>query len=390
MKKIVVVFVSIIFLLNTAIAQDKKSYIALSENLLNLIDKYYISEENPLLLNETYPFNAGNVASYTVSQDKIKKKRVAYLWPTSGVFSGIVSLIRSTGNNYYKKILDTRILPGLELYYDNIRKPSCYQSYLKSEGKSDRFYDDNVWLTIDFAEAYLATKDPKYLEKSESVWKFVISGWDKKLGGGIYWCEQKKHSKNTCSNAPSVVAATKLYEATRNITYLKWAKRIYAWTKINLQDTTDYLYYDNKSLTGKVQKAKYAYNSGQMLQGAVLLYKITHENQYIVDAKRIAKSAIPFFTENMERDGKTYRVFKERGAWFVTVMSRGYFELYNLNKNPEYINFFKTNLDYMQRYAKYDNGLFYGDWSGQKSNKFKWLLDQACIIELSANLAAYN
>lgn len=169
--------------------------------------------------------------------------------------------------------------------------------------------------------------------------------------------------------------------------YLNWAKQIYNWTKLNLQDKNDFLYYDNIKLDGRLGKTKYAYNSGQMLQGAAMLYKITKEEMYLHDAQDIAPSALQFFTEEIERNGSKYDVFREKGAWFVTVLSRGYFELYHIDKNPKYLNFFMENMKYLQRYARYENGLFYGDWSGLKSDKYKWLLDQACIVELSANLS---
>jgi len=390
MKKCAIVFFSLLIPFICFGSRKSNSYVSLSDSTLNLIYKYYSADKAPGLLNETYPINPQNVASYIVSLDTVKSQRVAYLWPTSGVFSGVVALLSNTKNPYYKALLDSKIIPGLDLYFDTTRQPSCYQSYIASEGKSDRFYDDNVWLAIDFAQLALVTKDPVYLKKAEMIWKFVISGWDEQLGGGIYWCEQKKHSKNTCSNAPSVVAAAKLYQATKNIEYLNRAKRIYAWTKLNLQDSTDGLYYDNISLKGRIGKTKYAYNSGQMMQGAALLYKITGEKTYRTDAQRIARSALPFFTTEITRDGKKYRVFKQQGAWFVTVLSRGYFELYGIDKDPQYINFFKSTVEYLKQYARYDNGLFYGDWSGTNPDKYKWLLDQGCIVELSANLAAFS
>jgi len=389
MKKCAIVFFSLLIPFICFGSRKSNSYVSLSDSTLNLIYKYYSADKAPGLLNETYPINPQNVASYIVSLDTVKSQRVAYLWPTSGVFSGVVALLSNTKNPYYKALLDSKIIPGLDLYFDTTRQPSCYQSYIASEGKSDRFYDDNVWLAIDFAQLALVTKDPVYLKKAEMIWKFVISGWDEQLGGGIYWCEQKKHSKNTCSNAPSVVAAAKLYQATKNIEYLNRAKRIYAWTKLNLQDSTDGLYYDNISLKGRIGKTKYAYNSGQMMQGAALLYKITGEKTYRTDAQRIARSALPFFTTEITRDGKKYRVFKQQGAWFVTVLSRGYFELYGIDKDPQYINFFKSTVEYLKQYARYDNGLFYGDWSGTNPDKYKWLLDQGCIVELSANLSAF-
>lgn len=63
-----------------------------------------------------------------------------------------------------------------------------------------------------------------YLEKAKLIWKFILSGKDDVLGGGVYWCEQKKESKNTCSNAPGAVFALKLFQATQDDAYLKKEK----------------------------------------------------------------------------------------------------------------------------------------------------------------------
>ena len=65
----------------------------------------------------------------------------------------------------------------------------------------------------------MLTKEPKYLQKAQLIWNFIESGTDDNLGGGIYWCEQRKESKNTCSNAPGSVFALKLFEATKDSAY---------------------------------------------------------------------------------------------------------------------------------------------------------------------------
>lgn len=86
---------------------------------------------------------------------------------------------------------------------------------------------------IDFTDAYLNTKEEKYLKKAQLIWKFIESGADDKLGGGIYWCEQKKVSKNTCSNAPASVFALKMFKAIRDSSYLIKGQELYEWTKKN-------------------------------------------------------------------------------------------------------------------------------------------------------------
>lgn len=362
----------------------------LAKQTLSNVYQLYKAPADTFLLNETYPFNPSHVATYTVSDNQVTKQRVAYLWPTSGMLSGIAAMLEVSGDPYYKMVLDSKVIPGLNMYFDSKRSPNCYQSYINTEPVSDRFYDDNVWLVIDFADLYKITKDPYYLKQAELIWKFVISGWDDKVGGGIYWCEQKKTTKNTCSNAPSVVAATKLYQLTKKKEYLTWGKTIYEWTKQHLQDESDYLYFDNISLEGKVDKRKFAYNSGQMLQGAALLYKLTKEEHYLNDAKNIARNALPYFTREITKEGKLFNVYKHKTGWFYVVMARGYFELYDIDKDSRYIKQLQTNLNYIQQYAKYETGLFYADWTGVTTNKFKWLMDQACVIELAARLSAFK
>lgn len=120
------------------------------------------------------------------------------------------------------------------------------------------------------------------------------------LGGGIYWCEQKKFSKNTCSNAPASVLALKLYQTTRDEAYLQAGKDLYHWTQENLQDTVDYLYFDNKKLDGTIGKTKYQYNSGQMMQAAALMYGLTSDNRYLTDAQNLAKACSDRFLKILQ------------------------------------------------------------------------------------------
>ena len=218
---------------------------------------------NTCLLRENYPFNQDNKATYLASEEQAKRRNeYSYLWPYSGTFSAVNALLESTGNKKYKKLLENKVLPGLEEYFDTRREPFAYSSYISSQPLSDRFYDDNVWLGIDFTDSYRMTGKQAYLEKAKLIWKFILSGKDDVLGGGIYWCEQKKESKNTCSNAPGAVFALKLFQATQDDAYLKEGKELYEWTKKNLEDPKDHLYFDNISLNKKIGRAKFAYNSG--------------------------------------------------------------------------------------------------------------------------------
>jgi uncharacterized protein YyaL (SSP411 family) len=343
------------------------------------------------LLNEMYPFKPGNKVTYLAGDDTVTGNRVAYLWPFSGVFSGADALYRATGDKRYLNLIEKKVLPGLEQYYDSLRKPACYQSYITLTGKSDRYYDDNIWLALDFCNLYTLTRNPEYLRKSVDIWQFVLSGWDNELGGGIYWCEQKKRSKNTCSNAPAAVLALKLFEATRDSSYFSWGLKLYNWTKINLQDPNDQLYFDNKSLTGKTDTRKYTYNSGQMMQAAAILFRLTGDTVFLKEAQRIAKSAIEHFTEEfITAGGEKIRLFKNTGNWFNAILFRGYAELYKLDRNDQYITIFRDNMNHLWNHIRDKNGLFGKDWKGEKDDEYKSLLDQAGLVEIWAMLASVS
>src|SRR5690606_37783055 len=160
-------------------------------------------------------------------------------------------LLSATEDTRWLTFMDKHILPGLEQYYDGDRRPAAYASYIREAGFSDRFYDDNIWLGIDFAELYLHSNQPKYLNLAQESWLFTVSGQDSALGAGIYWCEHKKTTKNTCSNAPGAVFALRMFEATGDSTYLRQGAEWYNWTKEHLQDPTDGLYWDNVDLEGQ-------------------------------------------------------------------------------------------------------------------------------------------
>lgn len=360
-----------------------------AQQTLDSLYKHY-SADSTCLLRENYPFNVRHTVTYLASEDQAKRpNQYSYLWPYSGTFSAVNALYESTGDEKYHQLLDERVLVGLEEYFDTKRSPAAYSSYINSAPVSDRFYDDNVWLGIDFTDTYQQTKDKKYLDKAELIWDFIESGTDDVLGGGIYWCEQKKGSKNTCSNAPGSVLAFKLFKATNDSTYFAKGKDLYDWTKAHLQDTTDCLYFDNVSLNGKIGRAKFAYNSGQMMQSAALLYQLTGDSVYLKEAQDIARACYRhFFTDHTTPEGETFRMIKKGDVWFTAVMLRGFIELYNIDHDRTYIDAFDKSLAYAWDNARNVKGLFHSDLRGEKKDRRKWLLTQAAIVEMYARLAA--
>lgn len=353
----------------------------------SIFEKY--GTENEYLLREVYPFSSDYKATYLNSEEQLPNQ-FSYLWPYSGVLSAASILYRVTEDNKYLEMIDNKILPGLEEYYDTERHPFGYSSYINRAPLSDRFYDDNVWIGIDFTDLFLATNKVEYLKKAKNVWDFVYSGFDDKLGGGIYWVEQSKGGKHTCSNAPGAVFALKMHSATNDSLFLEKGKFLYSWTKEMLQDKNDHLYNDNIRLDGKVEKTKYSYNSGQMLQAAVLLYNKTKEDHYLKDAQILAESCHQYFFHNYNDNNTSLRVLNNGDIWFSAVMFRGFAELYKVDKNPIYIKSFKNSLKHAWTSMRDEQGLFGTNWTGDDEKEEKWLLTQAAMVEMYTRYSCVN
>jgi uncharacterized protein YyaL (SSP411 family) len=179
---------------------------------------------------------------------------------------------------------------------------------------ADRYYDDNEWMVMSLIEASDALHSSECLEYAKETFKFVLSGEDDKLGGGIYWRESKKDSKNTCSNAPAAACALALYEKSHDRALLEKAEQIYAWTKDHLRDPSDGLYWDNMSLTGHIGKMKWTYNSGLMLRSAAELYRFTKKREYADDAREIQSSSLKRWVGangELKDDGKFFHLLLE-------------------------------------------------------------------------------
>ena len=158
--------------------------------------------------------------------------------------------------------------------------------------KPDRYYDDNAWVALDLVEAFEVTANPRDLDRAVATLKYVLSGEDDKLGGGLYWRERRRDTKNTCSQAPGLCAAVRVYQHTHDKAQLAAAIRLYNWTAAHLRDEHDELYFDHLTLAGKLGETKWSYNTALMIRGGCLLADATGDGQYLKDAQRSAASAV--------------------------------------------------------------------------------------------------
>lgn len=210
------------------------------------------------------------------------KSQPAFNWPSGVMLSALNAAAEA----------DDKYKPWLREYVEAMRtywhKDGGYD-VLPHSKQPDRYYDDNAWMALDLIDTAEILQDPKYLEWAEETVAFMLTGEDDKLGGGIYWRENEKKSKNTCANGPSALACLRLYVKTGKKQYLEDGRRIFLWTRTHLQDPKSTLYWDSISLTGKINRTNWSYNTALMMKAGRLLSRLDPEFKDQPDPTAAAK-----------------------------------------------------------------------------------------------------
>lgn len=220
----------------------------------------------------------------------------SWLWPLCALIQAANEMeVLQPGKNYMQPVVH-----AIDQYYSNQPPFPAYQDYVRKERLSSRFYDDNQWIAIAYLDAYKRVPEKKYLDDAEMIYRFMKGGLDTASGGGIYWKEGDKNSKNTCSNGPGILVALQLYQLTGKRQYLNTALELYKWVNRYLQ-SPEGVYYDNIKIPSlQIAEATYTYNTGTMLQSNVLLYQVTHDSRYLSEAKRIAAAGKAHFLKTAD------------------------------------------------------------------------------------------
>jgi Predicted glycosyl hydrolase len=380
MKRTIFIGIVLALIKVQTVFSQEQSYDQLARHYFHKVWNYYRVPQYGLFA-EFYP--QAHTDTLTYLQQGGTSKVASYLWPLSGIVSACNRMIKLPGGSQFLPYLDSAMM-AMEQYRDTLRHPPGYQAYPARFEKVDRYYDDNGLVAIDYAEAYLSTGNPVYLKRAKDVFRFILSGWSDDMGGGVSWLEGHRDQKPACSNGMATLAALKLYSATKERYYLNWGKKFYNWMKCLRQPPGIYAN-DIKTKDSSINKTYYTYNSGSMLEASVLLYQFTSDTSYLNEARTIAQATLAHFGKK-QADG---RIVILDLPWFVTVLFRGYEALYHIDKNSRYIQIIRSNIDYACKHGRDKYGLFNTSWTNSKDEyeKPKWLLDEACMVELFARLA---
>ncbi|GAA1556871.1 glycoside hydrolase family 76 protein [Kribbella sancticallisti] len=247
----------------------------------------------------------------------------AYIWPFSQAVIGAENLAGIPGIGHQWAAEAERRLDGYEPYWNATTTPKGYDSYVRpplGQG-GDKFYDDNEWIGLNLIQHYQRTGDRSSLARAKEIFALVVHGWDTDpshpCAGGVFWTQAPwSQDRNTVSNGPGAELGAHLYLLTKDSSYLTWAKKMYKWTQ-DCMLAPNGLYWDHIDLAGNVEKTQWSYNQGVMLGAGVLLYKATHDQKYLNDAKSVANASLAFY-------GSEDRLWKQptrfNSIWFKNLL----------------------------------------------------------------------
>ncbi len=292
----------------------------------------------------------------------------AYAWSES---LGLLMIGQAVGAGDAQQSVLSNFVQGLSGYWRTDNGIGGYD-VLPGNDPLDRYYDDNEWLDWGFIQAYQVTDNSAYLSQAQQTFNFVLSGESSALGGGIFWHEQNKTSKNTISNAPAIIDALNLYQSTGQSIYLSTATNLYKWVNANLENPADGLYYDHINLDGTVQTTEWSYNTGAMMIANGLFFQITKNQAYLQKDEALAAAAANHWN-SPSADGEISNPGDM--AW---VLIDGYTQLYQLDHQSKWLGLADSTMAYLANHRYH--GLYATSWnqpmaSGQPVN----VIDQAAV-----------
>ncbi|WP_193212689.1 glycoside hydrolase family 76 protein [Luteolibacter marinus] len=256
-------------------------------------------------------------------------KEPEMIWGGGVMFSAVVGATRH--DKGYRMVM-RKFFDGLEAYWDLKAEIPGYEP-ARTQGGHDKYYDDNAWMVLTFLEAYEVTGESRYLKRAEETLEFVVSGWDDKAGGGIWWHEQHKGDcKNTCVNAPAALGCFRLARHLKEPAAKRWndmGEKIAVWTVKTLQAPNGLFSDAIKVGNGEVNRAQLTYNAGLMLRVFLSLHARTGERFYLDEAIRMGKAADGLL------DSKT-RVYRDPPKW-THLMVEADLELYRATRDDHFL-----------------------------------------------------
>ncbi|MEV7990399.1 glycoside hydrolase family 76 protein [Streptomyces sp. NPDC086077] len=312
----------------------------------------------------------------------------SYLWPFREAAQAAVDMqdLPRTGPSYRKDAAER--FATAELYHASGERPG-YASYLPAPlgTGGDIYYDDNAVVALSQLDQYEATGNRVLLKRAEQVVPVVSRAWDddpaKACPGGMDWYDSPNNTiRATNVTALSAQLAARLYEHTRNRTYLAKAEQWYGWVYSCMRKAPG-LYVNDRGDDGSTNETLWTYNSGAMVGTATALYRGTGDTRYLDKAVADARGSLAYWTEGDR--------LHEQPAIFNSFYFKDLLDLDAVRPDPAFLgamsayadNTYRSNRDAATGLFRFQpsNG---GDYDPQAPAA---TLNQSAMVQIFATLA---
>lgn len=211
-------------------------------------------------------------------------------WGDAEMFETLLDAFETTGSTKYKTYFD-------ELYKNFVSRNG-------TDWSGNSYNDDITWMVLACIRAYRFFGSSNYRVYAKANFDKMYKRAQCYPEGMLRWCEGKDGT-NSCINGPAIVAACYLYEALGDSSYLDKAKATYAGQRKRLFVPSSGRVYDSGVWSGNSFRVgnewSSTYNQGTMLGAAVKLWRITGEEQYLEDARKIYQWSYQNLTDRTSR-----------------------------------------------------------------------------------------
>lgn len=229
-------------------------YASASDGILQVLDDKFYRD-----------YNGGKYLIHSWNEDPEKINTGYNYWWMAHAIDAYIDAYQRTGENKYQ-IHARQIRAGMR----------------GNNGLWNTFYDDMEWMALACIRGYETFKLEKesWLEDAIQLFDWIWEGWNYDDGteGGIRWNHSDDgKGKNSCSNAPAMIAAARLYELTSEQSYLDKAIMIYEWMLTHSRFDDGFI---KDAPNNENRGWAFTYNQGTWVGGLLELYKITGDEKY--------------------------------------------------------------------------------------------------------------
>jgi hypothetical protein len=257
----------------------------------------------------------------------------------------------------------THFADHAELYWDKsitpapgtFRRTPAWSPQPSQRGDVQAYFDANGWWSLAFMDAYGATHDGHYLHFAEEDYKFIAqSGWDS-AGGGGFWRDTHHSTRDGDSLAAAIDLAARLYQATKQHSYLADADKWILWADANLLKS-------NGTYTAQISHSDIMPHDGE----GAMLGAFTS----LCESGAAAPSSIGSWCSRAESFATvTVQQFfpLSAGPSIDAVYLRDLLALYAHDHNAQWYSQANGEAGQILHHARASNGLFLKAWDGSSS-----------------------